>query len=71
MTKHTYVKHVTALVFSTDSNYFSFLIYGIPSNYILHVFSQPVVDTDTLLKDHSQLTATVLDFESHMVREKR
>ena len=39
--------------------------------YLVHLYdilSQPVVDTDTVMKDHSRLTATVLDFESHLVK---
>ena len=35
---------------------------------LYHVLSQPAVDTDTVMKDHSRLTATVLDFESHLVK---
>ena len=33
----------------------------------MYVLSQPEVDTDTVMKEHSKLTATVLDFESHIV----
>ena len=38
---------------------------------ILHCNSipQPVVNTDTMIREHSQLTAAVLDFESCMVNK--
>ena len=44
--------------------------YTIITTPIIHTYiimPQPVVDTGMVIKEHSQLTAAVLDFESHMV----
>ena len=42
-----------------------------PHHYILYIISfvipQTLVDTHLMMKNHSRLIQTVLDFESHMV----